>query len=266
METIRLWDITPGYIEGCEEPVLEYYPAENKKGRGAVVILPGGGYSHRARHEGEGYALFLNSIGLDAFVLEYRVHPYTYPYPLLDARRAMRYVRKNAEKYGIDPEKIAIMGSSAGGHLAIMTSVYREALDGEGYDEIDDVSHIPNASIYCYPVTDFDSHNGSYKHLYGLDKWENDGFSDFCNKLDPLKMHTENVPPAFIWHTEPDTCVKVGSTLRYVEKLHLDNVRVELHVYPEGHHGLGLAEKLDSVKRWSSDLTFWLKYIKFIEE
>ena len=264
MQSFKLWNTVPGMIVGGEEPVLEYYPAENNQGNGAVIICPGGGYSHSARHEGEGYALFLNSIGLDAFVLEYRVHPYTYPYPLLDARRAVRYVRFNAENFGIDKEKIAIMGSSAGGHLAIMTSLYREELSSEGIDEIDSESYIPNAGIFCYPVTDFDSHNGSYKYLYGLDRCTEDGFASFCDKLDPLKLEAENIPVSFIWHTEPDTVVKVGSTLRFVEKLHLDNVRTELHVYPEGHHGLGLAENLPAVKRWANDLEFWLEYIGFI--
>ena len=108
---IDLWENTPpDYTEG-EIPKLTYYPAESKKGRGTVVICPGGGYSGRANHEGEGYAVFLNECGLDAFVLDYRVAPNRFPTPLLDARRAVRYVRANAEKYGINPEKIAIMGS-----------------------------------------------------------------------------------------------------------------------------------------------------------
>ena len=264
MQVIKLWDNAPGLIEDCFEPVLEYYPAEVKKGKGAVVILPGGGYSHRAVHEGEGYAKFLNSIGLDAFVCEYRVKPYTYPYPLLDARRAMRYVRNNAEKFGIDPSKIAIMGSSAGGHLAATTSVYSEKLDGEGYDELDLVDYTPNAQILCYPVTDFESHNGSYKNLYG-DNWEDDGFEDFKAKLNPIDRVRANLPPAFIWHTEVDKSVSVVSTLKYVTALHEADVRVELHVYPEGWHGLGLATDIPFIARWANDLEVWLKHIEFID-
>ena len=264
MQTIKLWDSAPGLIEGEFEPVLEYYPAEVKKGDGAVVILPGGGYAKRAAHEGDGYAKFLNSIGIDAFVCEYRVHPYTYPYPLLDARRAMRYVRANAERFGINPEKIAIMGSSAGGHLAEVTSVYSEKLDGEGYDELDSVDYLPNAQILCYPVTDYESHNGSYKHLYGLDKWQDDGFEDFCLTLNPIAYARANVPPAFIWHTEVDKTVAVVSTLKYVAALHNADVRVELHVYPEGSHGLGLASDKPFIARWSNDLAVWLKHIGFI--
>lgn len=264
MQTIKLWNNAPGFIEGCFDPVLEYYPAEVKKGDGAVVIFPGGAYSHRAVHEGEGYAKFLNSIGLDAFVCEYRVKPYAYPYPLLDARRAMRYVRANAEKYGIDPSKIAIMGSSAGGHLAAVTSLYSEKLEGEGYDGLDLVDHLPNAQILCYPVTDYTGHKGSYKNLYGLTDTEDKDFIEFTEKLNPIAMVREGVAKAFIWHTEVDASVDVVGSLKYAMALHKANVRCELHVYPEGAHGLGLAGNDPFIARWSEDLAVWLRHIGFI--
>lgn len=260
MEIIELWENIPGYEDGHHHPTLEYYPAPVKKGRGTVVILPGGGYAMRAVHEGEGYAKLLNGFGLDAFVMQYRVAPTRFPYPLLDARRAMRYVRANAEKYGIDPEKIAIMGSSAGGHLAEMTAVYRGALGGEGCDALDAVSHIPNAQILCYPVTDFESHNGSYKNLLG-EKYE-----EMAEALNPIAIATADAPPAFIWHTEPDTVVKVESTMKYAAKLHSLDVRCELHVYPDGWHGLGVAEGNPIVSRWTRDLEFWLCMMQYIEK
>ena len=110
METIKLWETIPGRCD--VEPKFEYYPAENKITTATVVILPGGGYTYLAEHEGKGYAEFFNSIGMDAFVCSYRVSPHKFPLPLLDARRAMRVVRFNAEKFGIDPDRIAIIGSS----------------------------------------------------------------------------------------------------------------------------------------------------------
>lgn len=259
METIQLWDKVPGYEEGHHSPFLKFFKAENKKGRGAVVILPGGGYVKRAVHEGDGYASFLNGLGLDCFVLEYRVAPTRFPYPLLDARRAMRYVRANAERYGIDPGKIAIMGSSAGGHLAEMTAVYREPLDGEGYDELDGVCHIPNAQILCYPVTDFESHNGSYKNLLG------DKYAEMAEALNPIAIAPTDTPAAFIWHTETDATVKIESTLKYVAKLHSLNTRCELHVYPAGGHGLGIAQDNTIVSRWTRDLEFWLHFMGYID-
>jgi len=167
VKVIELWDSVPGYEEGHHHPTLEYYPAENKHASGTVIIFPGGGYARRAPHEGEGYAKFLNEQGMSCFVLQYRVAPTRFPYPLLDARRAVRYVRANAEKFGIDKDKIAVMGSSAGGHLAALISTYRGEIDGEGADELDNTDCLPNAHILCYPVTDMDSHNGSYRNLLG---------------------------------------------------------------------------------------------------
>ena len=259
MEIIELWDSVPGYEADHHLPTLEYYKAPVKRGSGTVVILPGGGYSHRAPHEGEGYAEFFNELGLDAFVLQYRVAPTRFPYPLLDARRAMRYVRANAEKYGIDENKIAIMGSSAGGHLALMTALYRAKLDGEGCDALDGVCHIPNAQILCYPVTDFESHNGSYKNLLG------DSYGTMAEMLNPISIAQKDAPPAFIWHTEPDTVVKVESTMKYVAKLHSLGVRCELHVYPDGRHGLGLAKDNPIVCRWARDLEFWLRLMGYTD-
>ena len=147
------------------------------------MILPGGGYINRAAHEGESYAYFLNEVGMDAFVLQYRVSPYRFPIELLDARRSIRYIRANAEKFGINPSKIGIMGSSAGGHLAEITSLYSGKIDGEGYDELDEVSYKPNAQILCYPVTDFEKYRKIFKgmlpHIWGVST-----FSSYSKKLE----------------------------------------------------------------------------------
>ena len=115
-DKINLWENTPGK---CEEiPSITAYIPENKKSDGAIMILPGGAYVGRAPHEGEGYAKFFAEHGITAFVCDYRVMPHEFPLPLLDSRRAMRFVRYHSEKYGLNKEKIYIMGSSAGGHLA----------------------------------------------------------------------------------------------------------------------------------------------------
>ena len=152
METIKLWNCVPGRNE--EEPVLEYYPAVNKSSKATVVIFPGGGYSVRAPHEGKGYAEYFNTLGISAFVCEYRVFPHSHPLPLLDARRAVQYVRANAEKYGINPDMIGVMGSSAGGHLAATVSTVFDSFDDvlTKKDEIDTVDFIPNFQILCCSV------------------------------------------------------------------------------------------------------------------
>ncbi len=253
MEVINLWENVPGYEEGHHIPTLEYYKAENKRGCGTVVIFPGGGYSGRALHEGEGYARFFNDNGIDVFVLQYRVSPTRHPYPLLDARRAVRYVRANAEKFGINPDKIAVMGSSAGGHLAALISTFRGEIDGEGADTLDEVDYLPNAQILCYPVTDMESHNGSYKNLLAGKAEE------LRESVNPIAICPSDAPEAFIWHTETDKTVKVTSTYKYAAKLNELDIRTEMHIYPIGHHGLGLAEGFPSVKRWSRDLLFWLE-------
>ena len=248
MTKFDLWNKVPGLQE--ETPCLEYYPAENKKTDATVVILPGGGYGMRAPHEGEGYALYFNSLGMDAFVCEYRVNPHRFPLPLLDARRAVRFVRANAEKFGIDKNKVAIMGSSAGGHLAALTSTYTAPIDFEGADEIDNEAALPNLSILCYPViSDYDTHEITMAQ----------GIKFSCEKL-----VNETTPPAFIWHTSDDSVVHVGNSMRYGEALRNKGVKFELHVFPEGVHGLGLAPQKPYVSRWADLLKEWLKLNDFL--
>lgn len=263
-KTIELWDgDVPGYTGG-ERPILTYYPTADKKGSGSVVICPGGGYCKRSPHEGKGYAQYLNSIGLDAFVLEYRVDPTRFPYPLLDARRAMRYVRKNATAYGISPDKIAIMGSSAGGHLAALTSTYKTAIDGEGTDELDTVDATPNAQILCYPVISYMGHKGSFIHL--LD----DKLEALRDSVTPSLIADNTTPPAYIWHTAEDASVNIINTYEYVKKLKELSVPVELHVYPFGAHGLGLANEgartVPHVQSWAPLMESWLKLMGWIDQ
>ena len=254
IKTVQLWNHTPGMCE--EVPVLDCFFPEKQTSSTAVVILPGGGYSHRAVHEGKGYAEFLNNHGIPAFVCQYRVSPHRFPLPLLDARRAVRYVRYHAESFGIDPEKIYIMGSSAGGHLAALTSTYFDPIELENTDEIDEVSCIPNGQILCYPVIKLlgkgIAHLGSGKNLLGELQAETG------EELSPDLIANERTPKAFIWHTFEDPGVNVINSLDYTKKLRTLRIPTELHVYPYGSHGLGLAEGRDRVEEWSGNLIRWL--------
>ncbi|MBO7170730.1 MAG: alpha/beta hydrolase [Clostridia bacterium] len=242
-----------------------YYPAENKKTDMTVIVLPGGGYTGLADHEGKGYAEFLNAFGIDAFVLYYRVAPNYFPKPLLDARRAVRYVRANAERYGINPNKIAIMGSSAGGHLAAMTSNYRAEIPEEAGDELLAVSPLPNASVLCYPVIALSdlavTHVGScFNHLgpSGL---------RLAKDVDPVLLIDEKTPPAFLWHTSDDAVVNVINSLRYGETLRRHGVPFEMHVFPHGVHGLGYTEKTpENIRVWADLLYTWFEEIGFIDK
>ncbi len=280
-ETFKLWEDKIPYDIGGEEPSVTYYKTTAKKGRGTVVICPGGGYSGRAPHEGQGYADFLMSEGLDAFVLNYRVKPNTYPAALADARRAIRFIRYNADRFDIDPNKIAIMGSSAGGHLAAHAATYRGTLDEETGDAEDAVSCIPNAQILCYPVLDYEGHKGSYKNLLG-ERAEDEALRA---SVTPLLLATKDTPPAYMWHTASDLGVNVCNTYRYAARLKELGIPVEMHVYPVGGHGLGLADRTDPflgmhpeflkngridatphVKSWAPLLVSWLKLFGFFSK
>lgn len=259
MQEFKLWENTPGNTDFI--PVIEYYGAENKKTDSTVVIFPGGGYYVRAEHEGKGYAQYLNSIGMDAFVVQYRVHPNVFPTELADARRSIKWVRANAEKFGINPNKICVMGSSAGGHLAAMVSTYDGEIEGEinfeNNDEIDKMSYKPNYQILCYPVVNISdlsiTHTGSVTGLLGEQlQW--------AAYLDPALIANENTPPAFIWHTSDDNAVNVSNSLKYGEKLRACHIPFEMHIFPNGPHGMGLAEGNEYVSQWSGMLKSWLKY------
>ena len=174
---------------------------------GLVVVLPGGGYSHRAFHEGDPIAQRFNELGFHAVTVQYRVKPYTYPAGLNDVARAIRIIRANAEKWKVDPNKIAVCGFSAGGHLAGTAGVYyQDATHVEG-DEADQFSARPDAMLLCYPViaaTEEFSHKGSANNLLGID-----ASLEARKKMDLHKAVNEDTPPAFIWHTvrvhEPKT-------------------------------------------------------------
>lgn len=255
MKTVQLWENTPGMCE--EVPVLDCYIPDNRTSPIAVVVLPGGGYSHRAVHEGKGYAEFLNSHGIAAFVCQYRVAPHRFPLPLLDARRAIRYVRFHAESFGIDPEQIYVMGSSAGGHLAALSSTCFEPIELENTDEIDKISCIPNGQILCYPVIKLlgkgVAHLGSGKNLLGELQ------AEMGEELSPDLIANEKTPKAFIWHTFEDPAVNVINSLDYAKKLRTLQIPTELHVYPYGSHGLGLAQQKERVNEWPEALLHWLK-------
>ena len=255
-----LWQNTPGR---CDEiPKMTFYKPEIKKSDMAIIIFPGGGYEFRAEHEGKGYAEFLVQNGYTAFVVDYRVAPHKFPLPLLDARRAVRTVRHFADKYGIDKNKITVMGSSAGGHLAALCSTYFAPIEFENVDNIDMENAIPNFQILCYPVISLlgrgITHFGSGKCLLG------ELLPEKGETLSPHLIVSDKTPPAFIWHTFADDVVNVKNSLLYAENLKNNNVKTELHIFPDGEHGLGLANGTDiigkHVSQWQQLLLNWLMY------
>ncbi len=253
-EKYNLWDKTPGMCE--EVPGVTVYLPKIKKSKGAVVIIPGGAYSGRSASEGEAYAEFFADNGITAFLCAYRIHPHKFPLPLLDARRCVRFVRFHAEKYGLDKQKIYVVGSSAGGHLAALLCTYKEKFEFEGKDQIDDEDYMPNGQILCYPVIGLlgkeKGHIGSGKNLLG------ENLADMGDELSPYLIAEEGTPKAFIWHTFDDNIVNVINSLEYAEKLKRINTDTELHVFPHGPHGLGLAQNNEYVSEWTKLLMRWL--------
>ena len=255
MKEIRMWEKIPGPTNGVQ-PVLEYYEPASPARDAAVVIFPGGGYTHLAPHEGKGYAEFLAAAGYHAFVCEYRIdRKELFPWPLTDARRAVRLVRHNAAEYGIDPHKIAVMGSSAGGHLAAMTSTFFGLVDGEDSDEIDREDCRPDATICCYGVVaePFEEWMTGWltNSLLG-------GSKEHWRDASPDLNVTDSTPPAFLWHTSEDPVVNVIHSYRYAEALRKHGVPHEVHVFPKGSHGLGLAGGNPSVGQWGGLMLNWL--------
>lgn len=250
------------YIEeGYNEPRKPTITAYHANSDCAVVIFPGGGYVSRAEHEGKGYAEWFNSIGITAFVVDYRVAPYKHPAEISDAMRAVKYVRYFADKYGIDKNKIAVMGSSAGGHLAASVSVHYDKDFYQATDNIDRESCRPDATILCYPVIDMLEyrHDGSRANLIGDRPFQSE--KDFMSLY---KQVTPNTPQTFIWHTAEDSVVPCQNSLLYAMALAEAHVPYEAHIYPYGHHGLGLAPDMPHVAQWAGSLHNWLKLIKFI--
>ena len=182
---------------------------------------------------------------------------------MLDERRAVRFVRAKAEEYGISKDKIAVMGSSAG-HLAALVSTYTKPIDFENLDEIDNENFLPNAQILCYPVIchpagDGVAHAGSYLNLFG------DNYDALAKEVDRALNVTKATPKAFIWHTANDSGVNVINSYTYATALRKNCVSKEMHIFPNGPHGLGLAENMPHVEQWSNLLINWFKEINWLE-
>ncbi len=260
---IKLWEKgTPLFDKNIkqEEPSIVPYLVDSKEVCGAVIVFPGGAYHIRAEHEGEPIAKMFNAVGINAFVLNYRLEPYRYPAMLYDEQRAIRYVRYHAKDFNIDPNKISVLGFSAGGHLAVM-AMQQYDLGLDSGDEIDRVSSRPDAAILCYPVVSLlregYAHMGSAYNLLG------DYTKEKARELSGELNVKESDPPVFIWHTSDDAAVNVANSLNLGVALREKNIPFEMHIYPHGSHGLGLAENNEVVSRWAKEACDWLKRLGF---
>ncbi|MTI60445.1 MAG: alpha/beta hydrolase [Firmicutes bacterium] len=261
---IDIWDgEIPGYNPDISDvaPGLEPYIVDNNKLKGVILICPGGGYDHRADHEGRPVAEWLNSLGISAFVLYYRVSPYRYPYPVLDAKRAVRYIRYRCKEWNINPKKICIMGFSAGGHLSSVIGTTFDYGNIDSKDPVERESCRPDGMILSYPVISFKeyAHQGSIENLLGPEPEQ-----ELLNNLSSEKNVSKNTPRTFIWHTANDNSVPVEDTILLSKVLSKHNIPFETHIFPEGRHGLGMADGVPEVGIWKRLCATWLKSNKFM--
>ena len=247
-------------VSGVTKPqLIGFFPEKNKNNGKAMLIFPGGGYSILAiDHEGYALAKQLNTEGITAFVVKYRL-PSTETMedksigPLQDAQRAMQLVRERAEEWGIDPSQVGIVGSSAGGHLASSLGThYQKAL----IPNPDQVSLRPDFMLLLYPVISMDSaltHKGSRKNLLG-EKPSESQILYFSNE----KRINKNTPPTFLVHAKDDKAVPIANSEHFRDSLMNQGVAVKLITYEEGGHGFGLNNKTTEDK-WFNHFIKWLK-------
>ncbi len=233
---------------GNDKVYLDTYVVDEKNVMGprqAIIVFPGGAYVALAQHEGEKIALNYVAAGINAFVLKYSIRgtnpDMRYPMPQVDASNAIKYVKDNAERFNIDPEQVYVLGFSAGGHLAsTMGTIWHRK---EIYDAAEPMEYgynKPAGMVLCYPViTPYPEtgHQGSFKYLLG-----DDATQEEMDKLSSDKNVDENTCPAFLWHTAADGAVNVKSSLLMANALSDYKIPFELHVYPNGPHGIGLPD------------------------
>ncbi len=256
--TLPLWESTPPAMKVDDgfRPTLTTCLLKTEEPLGAVIVVPGGGYGGRAEHEKWPIADFFNQAGFHAFVLDYRVSPHRHPEPLMDAQRAIRMVRARAAEWKVKPDKIAILGFSAGGHLTASSGVFFEPGKSDADDPIERVSSRPDALVLCYPVIsskDF-GHRGSFDNLLGKDASPAERA-----KLSLEDQVRDDTPPTFLWSTANDEGVPVENSIQFARSLRAKGIPFEMHIYPDGPHGLGLAPDFPQIATWTTLCAEWLR-------
>jgi acetyl esterase/lipase len=269
---VKLWDVTPGVVAGKDtdtdptEPTMDIYlPASGGGATAGIMVLPGGGYTHLSTvREGSDVAKVFVSHGIAAFVVRYRHAPrYQFPYPVMDAQRAIRTVRSKAGDYNVDPKRIGVIGFSAGGHLAAtMATQFDSGKTGaDAGDAIDAVSSRPDFVALLYPVITFTDekfvHKGSRTAFLGdrQDQWASES---------PELHVTKDTPPVFIAHATTDRVVPVENSIMFYTALHKAGVPVELHIFEIGAHGFGLAPTDPALRVWPDLLVTWMEKNKWV--
>jgi len=255
---IPLWENEIPYFNdayGQQPPALDPHIVEGSKA--CVIVIPGGGYEWIANdHEGIAIANALNENGISALILRYRIKPYMHPVMQCDVNRAVRVARSLAGQYGYDEDKIAVLGFSAGGHLAVTALTHFDYGKKDG-DEIDRISCRPDMGILCYAVIqihDKYTHTGTSVNLLGSEPDR-----ALADSMSGEKAVREDCPPCFIWHTFADCCVPCENALLFAKALSDKKIPYELHIFPEGPHGIGLGGEWKHSAQWFPLLVNYIK-------
>ena len=268
LKTMPLWSgKAPGALGDGEfdRPTITVYPAENGgTPKAAVIVFPGGGYQHLAmNHEGRQIANWLNGAGITAFVVRYRLGPrYHHPVELGDAQRAIRTVRARAKEFDISPDKIGVLGFSAGGHLASTAITKFDSGNPQASDPIDRESSRPDFAILAYPVISFFAeytHQGSKNSLLG----EN-ASPQLVKEMSSEFNVTAQTPPTFLFSSSTDTVVPPENSVAFYLALRKAGVPAELHIFENAPHGVGLDFADPTMGEWSNLLLHWLRARKLV--
>ncbi len=244
------------FQEGNPNPRLLHYPlqTDSRETRPAIIVCPGGGYQGLAPHEGGPVAEAFNALGYHAFVLMYTVRPENSLSPLLQLTHAVRFVRKNADRFGVNPNQIAVCGFSAGGHLCGSAGIHWKQADAIAADP---VSGRPDAMVLCYAVlssAEGSVHEGTLENLMGPNADED------ARRWFSLEQNvSSDTSPTFLWHTADDDVVPVSNSLFFANALGEAGIIYSLHVYPHGRHGLGLASEDPDLSEWPRLAAQWMK-------
>ena len=268
-QTIPLWqDRAPGATGDAAEdiPTLTIYMPPNTTGpMTAVIVAPGGGYRALSMNkEGRGPANYLNTLGIAAFVLKYRLGPkYHHPVELGDMQRAIRTLRSRAIEWHLDPALIGVMGFSAGGHLASTAATHFDRGNATAADPIERAGSRPDFAVLAYPVitlTEAWTHQGSKTNLLGEKPDQ-----ALARTLSSETQVTSETPPTFLFHTNADTTVPVENSIHYFLALRKAGVPAEMHVFKDGAHGAGMPMQDPALSEWPKVLANWLRASGFLK-
>ncbi|CAN7250367.1 alpha/beta hydrolase [Pseudoduganella sp. LjRoot289] len=253
-------------ISNVSEPTLTVYPAAyDRPANTAVIICPGGGYQFlSATREGQQYAQWLSSLGVTAFVLKYRLSGYGHPAPLQDVLRAVRLVRSQAAKYGVAPDRIGVMGSSAGGHLAASAATLYDQPAGRAGDALDAVSARPDFAMLMYPVISMEApvtHQGSRSALLGAAPSQ-----QLVDLMSVHKQVTASTPPTLLIHSQDDGLVPVENSILFYQALTRAHVPAEMVLFERGGHGMAMRAGQGTASNWPRRAEEWLRERKLIAQ